>query len=386
MKILQVIASADPKSGGVIEGVLQTSSSFVAMGHQVTIACADDRGSRWLESLPIQTYALGSIKWLRGFSIGLIAWLVKHIREYDFIIVNGLWNSATLAASIALRKRGAPYAVFPHGMMDPWFRHQYPLKHWLKQISWLVSEGPLLSGAKAVLFTSEDELVRSKKEFLGYKYKSNVVGYGIGDPAGSIDNQKAAFLKAMPELVDRPFLLFLSRIHAKKGIDILLDAFGALSPIPDNLRLVVAGPDQVGMKEELLTRCEVLGIKNKVHWPGMLTGQAKWGAYRLAEAFILPSHQENFGIVVAEAMACATPVLITNKVNIWREVEKSGAGLVENDDAAGIELLIRRFMALSSDQRALMGSSARECFEENFDVEHVSQSLIELMSNVVLKR
>ena len=100
----------------------------------------------------------------------------------------------------------------------------------------------------------------------------------------------------------------------------------------------------------------------------MLTGDVKWGAFRGAKAFVLPSHQENFGIVVAEAMAAGTPVLITDKVNIWREVQKSGGGLVEADDAAGIERLLQKFLALSDAERAEMGRLARTGFLEYFEI------------------
>lgn len=176
----------------------------------------------------------------------------------------------------------------------------------------------------------------------------------------------------------RPFFLFLSRLHQKKGCDLLVEAFAALAAQYVDYDLVVAGPDQVGIRNSLAARATDLGIAHRIHWPGMLQGDAKWGAFRAAYAFILPSHQENFGIVVAEALGCGTPVLITNKVNIWREVEQSGSGLVESDDLAGVKRLMSRFLALSNVQRQQMRDAARACFENRYDVRAVSRRLCDL--------
>jgi glycosyltransferase involved in cell wall biosynthesis len=132
---------------------------------------------------------------------------------------------------------------------------------------------------------------------------------------------------------------------------------------------VIAGPDQFGWLPELHSLAQKLGIGPRVHWPGMLKGDVKWGAFRSGAALILPSHQENFGFVVAEAMACSTPVLVSDKVNIWREVEASGSGLVEPDTLDGTRNLIRRFHALSPAERDAMSRNARSGFLKYFDIE-----------------
>jgi glycosyltransferase involved in cell wall biosynthesis len=171
-------------------------------------------------------------------------------------------------------------------------------------------------------------------------------------------------------LYDRNFLLFLSRIHPKKGCDLLLQSFAGLAPeLPSDLDLVIAGPDQVGWAPALQSLAQRLGIAARVHWPGMLKGDVKWGAFRSADALILPSHQENFGFVVAEAMACFTPVLVSNKVNIWREVEASHSGFVEPDSLEGVRNLIRRFVALPRTSRAELARNARAGFLKYFDIE-----------------
>src|SRR5205807_1194939 len=118
-------------------------------------------------------------------------------------------------------------------------------------------------------------------------------------------------------------------------------------------KLVIAGPSA---DEEYRRHLQSLAGENKAAtlFTGMLTGDLKWGALHAAEAFVLPSHQENFGIAVAEALGCGVPVLITNKINIWREIQASEAGLVSNDDRAGTIALLERWLALSLEAKALM--------------------------------
>jgi glycosyltransferase involved in cell wall biosynthesis len=117
-----------------------------------------------------------------------------------------------------------------------------------------------------------------------------------------------------------------------------------------------------------------------ISFPGMLTGDVKWGALSAAEAFILPSHQENFGIAIAEALACGTPVLISNKVNIWREIEADDAGYVENDDLAGVVNLLDRWLATPSEKRLAMEQNAMRCFANRFEIERATDSLLAAIS------
>ncbi|HTV51508.1 MAG TPA: glycosyltransferase, partial [Steroidobacteraceae bacterium] len=184
------------------------------------------------------------------------------------------------------------------------------------------------------------------------------------------------FLASFPQLRDRPFLLFLGRIHPKKGCDLLIKAFAAVASRDPELRLVIAGPDSLGSRRKLAHLVRHLGVEQRVIWTGMLRGDAKYGALRSAQAFVLPSHQENFGIAVAEALACGTPVLISNKVNIWREVLESGAGLVEEDSVTGTTAMLERWMGATAEQRVAYGRSALECFRHRFHIEAAARTLL----------
>ena len=144
------------------------------------------------------------------------------------------------------------------------------------------------------------------------------------------------------------------------------------------MQLALAGPCA---DEEYLHRLKRLAAEatkddGSITFTGMLTGNLKWGALSAAEAFVLPSHQENFGIAVVEALACGTPVLISNQVNIWREIEGDGAGLVENDDLAGTTTLLKRWVAADHGVRTAMKESAKQCFARRFEIERATDSLL----------
>lgn len=380
MKILQLVPSMDPSGGGVAEGILQTSVCLKKLGVDTTIVTYDDPSADWVIGSQVPIVALGPPKNHYGFTPRYLPWLRSNIENYDLAIANGLWNFSALAASLVLSRRKIPYFVFTHGMLDPWFLRRKPVKHLIKQISWLLFEGRLLSNANYVLFTTEEEAALARNVFLGHSYREHVVGYGTQEPPAFAGDQSLKFLALLPNLAARRFVLFLGRIHPKKGCDLLIEAFSSVSDTHPEIDIVIAGPDQTGLQASLMDRARSLGIAHRIHWPGMLSGEAKWGAFRLADAFILPSHQENFGIAVAEALACAKPVLITNKVNIWREIDASGAGLVGADDVDGIRNVLLEYLKLGAKERDRMSVAARLCFEEHFKIENVSKRLIEVIS------
>ncbi len=389
MKVLHIISSVAPEAGGVTQGLvsLQTMLADRVDGHVLSLDAPD---AAFLVDFPLPIYALGvdrredrrnAFARHYGFSPKVIPWLRDHLGDYDAAVVHGLWNYATYAAARVLPKAATPYFVFTHGMMDPWFRRTYPLKHAAKQGFWWFNEGPLLAGARAVLFTAEEERQLARGEFWGHAgYREAVVGFGTNEPPPPMPEQAAAFKHACPQVDGRPYLLFLGRLHPKKGCDLLLKAFVDQAMTAPDLHLVMAGPDQVGWQAELQALTANLGLTERVHFPGALFGDAKWGAMRGAEAFVLPSHQENFGIVVAEAMACATPVLTTDKVNLWREVAACGGGLIEPDTQAGVSRLLSRWAAMSGDDRAAMRRAARAGFEAHFRMEVAADNVFSLFS------
>src|ERR1700733_6136412 len=174
-------------------------------------------------------------------------------------------------------------------MLDPWFKRRYPLKHLKKLLYWPWAEYRVLRDARAVLFTCEEERVLARQSFGLYRANELVVNYGVPEPTGEPGLQRETFLQRFPHLRDKRILLFMSRIHPKKGCDILIEAFATVANRDASLHLVMAGPDQVGMQRSLVTRSERLGIGDRVTWTGMIRGDVKFGSLRTAEAMVLPS-------------------------------------------------------------------------------------------------
>ena len=390
LRVLHVIASVDPSGGGPIEGVKRHGEAMRDRVQQEVVSL-DRPDAPHVLDFPVKVYALGVASGVSagsdtlrrfGYTPRLVPWLKANAGRYDAVIVNGIWNYASVAGARALPGAGVPYYVFTHGMLDPWFRKIKPVKHLVKQLSWLAFEGRLLHGARAVLFTCQEERLRAEGQFFGYRYNAEVVRYGAPDVGGNTAVQVATFRQACPALGANPYLLFLSRIHPKKGCDLLIRAFAEIAPNEPNLHLVMAGPCQDGWSTKLREEAARLGVQDRIHWPGMLSGDAKWGAFRGAQVFVLPSHQENFGIAVAESLACATPVLITDKVNIWREVEAAGAGLVAGDDQSGVTSLLSRWISEPLEARRRRRDAARACFEAHFDVRTAAHELADRIAAV----
>lgn len=380
MKILRVISSLDPAKGGPVEGIKQYQQYLEGQGVSVEVACCDLPESPWLAStgLPV-VYALGPATGGYRYAPLLLPWLLQNSKNYDAVIVHGIWQYHSFAVWRALAATGIPYYVFTHGMLDPWFKRAYPLKHLKKWLYWPWAEYRVLRDARRVVFTCEDERLLARESFWLYKVNEAVTTYGVTEPPAQRDGLVAEFLDKYPELHDKRIVLFLSRVHVKKGCDLLLEAFAKVAKEDASLHLVMAGPDQTGWVPKLKIRAEALGIAQRITWPGMLQGNIKWGAFYAAEVFCLPSHQENFGIVVAEALACGKPVLISNKVNIWREIEADGAGLVADDTQAGIEDVLHRWLKMDKEEISAMQTKALKCFANRFHVRRAAERLLELI-------
>jgi glycosyltransferase involved in cell wall biosynthesis len=376
MKILQVTASTAAESGGPIESVLRNSEVWVRDGHSVEVVSLEDETADGLRRSPLPLVQLGRGVGKYRYNPRLAPWMRAHASRFDVVILNGLWNYTSVGSWLGLRKTATPYYIFAHGMMAPWFR-KFWLKQRAKELYWWLAEGRVVRDARAVLFTTEQEMLDARNVFTGHVYRERLAPFGASDPEDDGGDDAETLFAAFPQLRDRKYLLFLGRLHPIKGCDLLLEALSQfVDNIPDELHLVFAGPDHLGWSSSLRVLARQLGLDHRVHWIGMIEGKVKQGMLRKAEALILPSHHENFGLVVAEAMACSTPVLISNKVNIWREVKACGGGLVDEDTREGTMRLIARFYALSPEERAAMGQSARRGFLQYFEATRGARNLL----------
>jgi glycosyltransferase involved in cell wall biosynthesis len=382
LKILQTIQTLNPETGGVACAVLSLSGAMQHRGADITIVTQDDPAAPWLRDLPMCVHALGEGKTSYRYSRRLRDWLRQHAGEFDCAIANGLWQYHAFALARECRKKSVPYFVFPHGMLDPWFKRTYPLKHFKKWFYWPWADYRVLRDAAAVIFAAEEERLLARQSFWLYRAHEVVSPLGVEAPSETGPGAKHLFLAKFPEIKKTRMLLFLGRIHPKKGCDMLIDALPR-HPSADPVTLVLAGPDQVGWTAQLRERVNRMDVSPRVIFPGMLEGLLKRGAFENADAFILPSHQENFGMSVVEALSYGVPVLISDKVNIWREIEADLAGYVEPDDLAGTTRLIQRWLHTPPPERERMRANARQCFTQRLEIGRAADSLLKILREKV---
>jgi len=383
MRILHIVGSINPAAGGPTEAI-RMIIRYRPPGYEAEVVTLDSPDAPFLQEFPFAVYALGN-KRKSWYSPRLIPWLIKNRDRFDGVIVHGLWEFTGLAALLAVAGH-KPYLVFTHGMLDPYFKRRYPLKHVKKWIYWILAQYWILRASSRVMFTTELERDLATESFWLWNWNPMVVSYGADPQMPDIDSLVPAFYDRCPELnvedADRSYLLFLSRIHPKKGCDLLLQAFATVAPAHPKLHLIMAGPDATGMRNDLQSIVDDAGLADRVHWPGMLKGDAKWGAFAVSDAFVLPSHQENFGIAVAEALACGRPVLISDQVNIAPEIEADGCGIVDHDTLEGTTHLLERWLALTPQERQAMQEQTKITFARRYDMRRNSALILRIFERL----
>lgn len=386
MKLLRVIGTLDPIYGGPVENLRQTNLTLCGLGHRVETVTLDGADAPWISGFPEVVHALGPSMGKYRYNRRLIPWLKAHSRNFDAVLVDGIWQFQSIGTWLAADHESPPYFVIVHGALDPWFKRTYPFKHIKKWCYWPWAEYRVLRYAQAVLFTCDEERILARRSFWLYQVNEALIELGIPNPDGDPQAEREQFFRSYPVLRNKRLLLFLSRIHPKKGCDLLIEAFARMASKDPALHLVMAGPDQEVWQPKLMALAHARGVKDRITWTGMLIGDMKWGAFNAAEVFVLPSHSENFGIVVAEALACGVPVLISDKVNIWREIVQDGAGFAEPDTLEGTVALLERWLGLSADELHQMRIRARACYEDRFEIQRAAKKLVSVIEECLMAR
>jgi glycosyltransferase involved in cell wall biosynthesis len=390
MRILHVISTLAPRYGGPSQVCLELCQELARRGEQVAIYTTNVDGRGTLEvptDIPVWTNAV-EIRYFPvqaprryAMSLPLAHALRRAIPEQDVVHIHSLYFFPSTVAAHYCRRAGVPYLVRPHGTLDPYhFRHHRGRK-WLYE---RLFEWRNLNRAAAIHFTTqeEEELTRP----LGLIARRVVVAPGVhaeryadGGPAGT------AFRDAWPETQDRSIVLFLGRLNPKKGLDILAAAFGRLARQRADVHLVLAGPDDDGYGRAVRGWLEAEGVLHRATFTGMLLGRRKLAALRAADVFVLPSYTENFGVAVVEAMACGLPIIISDRVNICREVAAAGAGLVVPCDTGAVS---RALAGLLDDPagRAAMGARGRRLVAERFSWSAAGERMVEVYREIVGSR
>ncbi|MDH6308291.1 glycosyltransferase involved in cell wall biosynthesis [Dysgonomonas sp. PFB1-18] len=384
MKVLRVICSMDPKSGGPCQGIRNSIPALQEKGVENEVLCFDAPDADYLGSDNFPIYTIGPAKGPYAYCPKLKKWLLDNMLRYDVVMIHGLWlyhSYGTYKIWMDYKKRNHKVPrlyVMPHGMLDPYFqkakgRKIKAIRNWF---FWKLIERHLVNESDGLLFTCEEELLLARKTFSPYKPKQELnIGYGILPPPEFKEEMTQNFSEKCEGWNRKPFFLFLSRIHEKKGVDMLVKVYLQLyRENPDIPQLVIAGPGletPYGQHVKALT-----GGNNNILFPGMLSGETKWGAFYNCEVFVLPSHQENFGIAIVEAMACQKAVLITDKVNIWREIANGDGGLICSDTIEEIYDMLSKWLSLTNKEKENMNNSAGKLFFDFFGINEFAKKLL----------
>jgi len=379
LRLLHVLPSLDPREGGPVQWVKALNRELARRGHTSSVATFDAPDAPHLAGLPFATHPLGPAAGRYRFASGAVARLRALSADHDALIVDGLWQFPGVATMNALRDGPTPYFVFPHGMLDPWFKTTYPLKHLKKLLYWPAFEQRVLRRAAAVIFTNAVEARLARSSFPGSVWTPEVVRFGIEDVPGNGDALRRGFLAKHPHLAGRRLLTYLGRIHEKKGYDLLVEAFAQVKDADPDLHLVFIGPSDAKNAARLSQLVDRFDLGRRSSRIEFVSGDEKWGALYASEAFCLPSHQENFGIAIVEALACGVPVLISDKINIHEEIAAQGAGHVATDTVQGTVQALDAWLGASAADRERMKAAARKCFETAFDIAQAADDLISII-------
>ena len=368
MRILHVVVGLDPALGGPPAVALRLAAAQAKAGHAVTLAAHDAPARREaidksLKPIPFidQVRIAALLPEVRaGWFISKPALdaLNAAIAHADVVHLHGLWEPLIREAAVNAHRQGKPYILTPHGMLDPWSLQQRWLK---KKLAMLLVFRRVLQRAARLHLLNDDEVELLKP--LGLKTPSVVIPNGVFLEEIEPLPARGAFRAKHPELGNDRFVLFLSRLHYKKGLDHLAGAFAIVAKAVASVRLVVAGPDE-GARGDFESRIAAAGLTDRTHIVGPLWGRDKFAAMVDAACFCLPSRQEGFSMAITEAMACGSPVVISQACH-FPEVGEVGAGeVVTLDDASVAAALLR---IVSNDAEAMkMGQAGRELVRSRY--------------------
>ena len=380
IKILRIIATLDPKFGGPQHGIIESSKHLIQNGYKVDIVTIDKKKYLNLnlnyKNLRIINFSDSIGKDYR-FSFKLFLWLLKSKKYYDYFIIHGLWQFPTLLARIVLKTK---YFVFTHGMLDPFFRLNF-FKKIKKQIYWYLIEYKNLQKADSILLTSIGERKCLKNTYVKTdKLNTKIIKYGMFKKN---INQKSAINKfnlKFPFLKKVNFYLFLGRFHEKKGCEIIIESIYRFSN-KIKTPVLLAGPMLNTTYERFLkSLVKKYNLKNKIIFSDAIFDEIKWGAILNCRAMLLPSHGENFGVAIAEALSVGKPVIITKKVNIASIISKYKAGYTLSDNVKSFSKGLKKFEKLNHSSLNKISKNAKLCFDENFNLELGKYNLYELFT------
>jgi glycosyltransferase involved in cell wall biosynthesis len=380
MRILQIVPALSLVYGGPSQMVVGLCAALAAAGAEVTILTTDancDNGQAPLDvplGVPISQDGY-TVYYFRcaplrryKFSTGLLAWLAAHAHEYDLAHIHALFSPVSSAAAAIARRQGLPYILRPLGTLDP---ADLKKKARLKQLYAAAIERANIAGAAALHFTSPQEAQISER--FGATVPSWVLPLGVALPEPDRVDIRAQ-LGLDPT---RPLLLFMSRIDPKKGLDLLIPALTALQAQGQDFQFVMAGgnPQDPAYEADMRKQLMASTFKDRVKIPGFVTGGLKTALLQAADLVVLPSYYENFGISVAEALAVGTPVVISDRVDIWPDVQQAHAGWICKCEVESLTEALGAALS-NADERQLRGQNAQVLAQSKYSWSAIAQQLL----------
>ena len=371
MKILHVIDSMDPERGGPPQVVAHLAANQ-SIDHEVSLASYSNSVT-CQKIVAVDELTCHEVNF-SGLSEKLFGTASRHIlrgvvKDVDIVHIHNVWEPIMMSAASLARQNQIPYVVTPHGMLDPWSMNQKWAK---KRIALLAGRRKMLENAKFIHVLNDEEEQGIRK--LGISNRCEVIANGVN--LEQIDPYlcNAKFEAAYPDFAEKPFVLFLSRLHYKKGLDILGQVANAFCiQFPDWL-ILVAGPDG-GAKSDFQNQISSLGLEKQVQLLGPIYGELKYSLLSACEFYCLPSRQEGFSVAILEAMAASKPVAITTHCH-FDDVQAHQGGFVSSIDPDAIAQSFFK-LASSTELRNSFGKNARKMIEENYTWAKISQSLLE---------
>jgi glycosyltransferase involved in cell wall biosynthesis len=386
MKILHVIPSVAPHEGGPSFALPLMARGLSEAGVSVDVVTTDDDGRGGHLDAPLGEaveqsgarffYFRRQTQFYKA-SWPMSLWLARNISRYDCVHIHALFSYASSNAARFALSRRVPYVVRPLGVLNRWGMANR--RRVLKRLSLRLIERRILENAASVHYTSEQE--RLEAEEAGVRATAAVIPLGIDTREFHHLPGPGRFYEKFPKTAGRDIVLFLSRLDSKKGLELLLPAFADAHSKNPNALLVIAGTGDKALTDDLEGLAARLEIADQIVWAGFTSGQEKLSALAAASVFALPSHSENFGIAVVEAMASGLPCVLSDRVGIAADVERLEAGLIVPCQADAIASALRRLLA-EPDLRARLGVRAREAAAERFSLEAMTRALIGLYDRI----